>query len=263
MAAPLTLPLDVRLMDGVANALFVLLAVLALGSVGWWAARHPAWSLAGITVQGDVTHQNAVTFRAHLASRLHGSFLTLDLQEVQRLFEGVPWVRQAVVQREFPNRLTVTLQEHQAVAWWGETGGGRLLNTQGEVFEANPDDPQADQWSELLGPDGQSAQVYALYQALRPLFARMDQDVTRLELSSRGNWRVTLERGARIDLGRGEPAELLQRTQDFVATVVGLNQRYGGRDIESADLRYPNGYALRLRGVTTLTEPAPGTPKKP
>lgn len=263
MAAPLTLPLDVKLMDWVAHALFALLAVLALGSVGWWAARHPAWSLKGITVQGDVMHQNAITFRAHLASRLHGSFLTLDLQEVQRLFEGVPWVRQAVVQRQFPNRLTVTLQEHQAVAWWGEAGGGRLLNSQGEVFEANPDDPQADQWGELLGPDGQSAQVYALYQALRPLFARMDQDVARLELSSSGNWRVTLERGARIELGRGEPVELQQRAQDFVATVVGLNQRYGGRDIESADLRYPNGYALRLRGVTTLTETAPGTPQKP
>ena len=262
-AAVWPLPLDVRLMRLATSLMGWALVAMVLAAVGLWAVRHPVWTLRQIEVQGDVAHQNEVTFRAHLASRLHGSFLTLDLQEVQRLFEGVPWVRQAVVQREFPNRLTVTLQEHQAVAWWGEAGGGRLLNTQGEVFEANPDDPQADQWSELLGPDGQSAQVYALYQALRPLFARMDQDVTRLELSSRGNWRVTLERGARIDLGRGEPAELLQRTQDFVATVVGLNQRYGGRDIESADLRYPNGYALRLRGVTTLTEPAPGTPKKP
>ena len=187
------LPLDVKLMTVATRALVVLLAVLVVAALGTWALRHPAWTVRAITVQGDVVHQNAVTFRAQLASQmknsLSGSFLTLDLQQVRRLFEAVPWVRRAVVQREFPNRLTVTLQEHQAVAWWGEAGGGRLLNTQGEVFEANPDDPQADQWSELLGPDGQSAQVYALYQALRPLFARMDQDVTRLELSSRGNWR--------------------------------------------------------------------------
>jgi cell division protein FtsQ len=255
------LPLDVKLMGWVAHALFVVFAVLGLGSVGLWAARHPAWSLGGISVRGDVTHQNAVTFRAQLSSRLQGSFLTLDLQEIQRLFEGVPWVRRAVVQREFPNRLRVTLEEHQAVAWWGEAGGGQLLNTQGEVFEANPDDPQADQWSELLGPEGQSDRVYALFQALRPVFARMDQDVARLELSNRGNWKVTLDGGARIDLGRGEPADLLPRTEAFVATVTTLRQRYGGRDIESADLRYPNGYALRLRGVSTLADPVPGKPK--
>ena len=56
----------------------------------------------------------------------------VDLQQVRRLFESVPWVRQAVVQREFPNRLRVTLQEHQAVAWWGESGSGQLVNDAGE-----------------------------------------------------------------------------------------------------------------------------------
>ncbi len=262
MAQPTVLPLDVRLMAAVANLLFGVLALLLVGGAAWWAVRHPAWALGGITVVGDVQHQNAVTVRAHLASRLQGSFLTLDLKEVKRLLEGVPWVRQAVVQRDFPNRLKVTLQEHQAVAWWGESGGGRLVNAQGEVFEANPDDPAADQWVELLGPQGQSAQVYALFQALQPTFARMGQDITRLELDGRGSWKVRLDGGARIELGRGEPQELLQRIQAFVTSITTISQRYGGRDIESADLRYPNGYALRLRGVSTLEAPA-GTPKKP
>jgi cell division protein FtsQ len=35
-----------------------------------------------------------------------------------------------------------------------------------------------------------------------------------------------------------------------VSTVGELSQRYQD-DLEAADLRYPNGYALRLRGVTT------------
>lgn len=251
---PLVLPLDVRLMGWVANTLFAVAVVVGLGAGGWWVARHPAWTVQGITVQGDVEHQNAVTFRAQLASRLSGSFLTLNLQDVKRLFESVPWVRQAVVQRSFPNRLTVTLQEHQAVAWWGEAGGGELVNQQGDVFEANPDDPQADGWSELVGPAGQSQQVYALYQRLQPLFKPLDREVQRLELNRRGSWKLKLDNGTQIELGRGEPAELLQRAQTFVATLTQLTQRYGGRDVESADLRYPNGYAVRLRGVTTLTD---------
>ena len=56
------------------------------------------------------------------------------------MFEAVPWVREARVQREFPNRLRVTLEEHQAVAWWGQAGSGYLVNRLGEVFEASPDE---------------------------------------------------------------------------------------------------------------------------
>jgi cell division protein FtsQ len=39
--------------------------------------------------------------------------------------------------------------------------------------------------------------------------------------------------------------------QRFVATVTQTASKFG-RDLEYADLRYENGYALRLRGVTTL-----------
>jgi cell division protein FtsQ len=261
MTDSLTLPLDVRLMGWVANALLVLVTLTGLGALAWWGARHPVWSLAGITVQGDVAHQNAVTFRTHLASRLSGSFLTLDLQEVQRLFQEVPWVRQAVVQRDFPNRLIVTLQEHQPVAWWGEAGSGQLVNAQGEVFEANPDEPQADQWPELMGPAEQSARVWPMFQAVQAQLSRIDSQTRRLELDTRGSWRLRLAQGTRIELGRGSDTEVLERLQTFVATAPQLQQRYSGRDIESVDLRYPNGYAVRLRGVTTLEEqPKPNLP---
>ena len=268
MAQPQHMPLDVKLMNWVASGLFVAIVVLGVGSVLLWAARHPAWALGGITVTGDVTHQNAVTFRAQLASRLTGGFLTMDLKEVKQLFETMPWVQQAVVQREFPNRLHVSIKEHQAAAWWGEAGAGKLVNVQGDVFEANADDNQADGWSELAGPTGQSRQVYALYQTMQPLFASIDRDVQRLELDGSGNWKLRLDNGARIELGRGTSEELMARAGTFTSTVTQLTHRYGRRDIESADLRYPNGYAVRMRGVSTVTDgkavkqPAPSTVQK-
>jgi len=212
------LPIDVKLMTAATHALAVLFAMLCLVALGAWAVRHPVWSVKTITVHGDVAHQNAVTFRAQLAtqmkSSLSASFLTVDLQQVKRLFESVPWVRHAVVQREFPNRLRVTLQEHEAVAWWGSSGSGQLVSRLGEVFDASPDD--SDGLPELAGP-------------------------------------TELDNGARIELGRGSPDELVARTQRFTATLSQLTERYAGA-VQSVDLRYPNGYALRMRGVTTVTE---------
>ena len=207
------LPLDIKLMTVATRALVVLLAVLAAVAVGAWALRHPAWSVRAITVQGDVVHQNAVTFRAQLASQmtssLSGNFLTLDLQQVRALFEAVPWVRRAVVQRDFPNHLKVIIEEHQAVAWWGESGSGRLVNRLGEVFEASPD--EGEELPELAGPDAQSAQVWALFQSLQAEFARLEMGLARLRLNERGSWSADLDSGTHVELGRGTPAELLSR----------------------------------------------------
>ena len=74
--------------------------------------------------------------------------------------------------------------------------------------------------------------------------------LVQLELTGRGSWRARLESGAFLELGVGPIEVIEQRTRRFLATVTQASSRFG-RNIESADLRYPNGYALRLRGVTT------------
>ena len=256
------LPLDIRLMTVVTRGLVVVFVLLCLGAVGTWIARHPGWTLKGISVQGDLGHQNAVGLRAQLATllrKLEGSFLTLDLQQVRRMFEAVPWVRHARVQREFPNRLRVTLEEHEAVAWWGQSGSGQLVSRLGEVFEASPD--EGDGLPELAGPPEQAPLVWTLYQSLSEEVARLDRTLVRLELNERGSWRAELDNGTRLELGRGSSDELLARTRRFTTTVGQLAQRYPGA-LQSVDLRYPNGYALRVQGVTTVTEDTPATPTR-
>jgi cell division protein FtsQ len=249
------LPLDVRLMTLVTRGLVLVFAVLCLGAVGTWIVRHPGWTVRSVAVQGDVSHQNAVGLRAQLAapmrSRLQGSFLTVDLQQVRQMFEAVPWVRHARVQREFPNRLRVTLEEHQAVAWWGEAGSGQLVSQLGEVFDASPDD--GDGLPELAGPVDQAPQIWRLYQSLSSELERLELGLVRLELNERGSWRAELDSGARLELGRGTPEDLLERTRRFTSTLGQLTQRYPGA-LQSVDLRYPNGYALRVQGVTTVSE---------
>lgn len=249
------LPLDVRLMTTASHVLAVFMAVLCLGAVGTWLVRHPVWAVDGISVDGDVSHQNAVTLRAQLASQLRVAlapgFLTLDLQRVRQLFESAPWVRQAVVQREFPNRLRVTLMEHEVAAWWGQNGSGRLLSRLGEVFEATPDDGEG--LPELDGPDEQAPMVWQVYQQLQAQFEPLGMGIVRLELDPRGSWRLVLDSGARIELGRGSVDELLTRAQRLTGTLTQMTQRYPGA-VETVDLRYPNGYALRMRGVTTIED---------
>ena len=55
---------------------------------------------------------------------------------------------------------------------------------------------------------------------------------------------------------------VMARIDRFVATLPDVHKRFG-RALEHADLRHADGYALRLRGVTTQANPAgaAGAPK--
>lgn len=253
------MPLDVRLINATTAVLLAVFALLLAGAAMAWALRAPWFSIAGIVVTGDVSHNNALTLKANVAPRLVGSFFTMDLTRARQVFESVPWVRKAVVRREFPNRLHINLKEHQAVALWGPETEPRLVNSFGEVFEANVDEVEQENLPRLLGPEGQAAQVLAAYQALQPLFESLDMVLEQLELSGRGGWVSRLDTGAVIQLGRGNVDEVQARTVRFLATLGRVTDQHGRKpeSLESADLRHESGYAIRLRGVTTTISPAP------
>jgi cell division protein FtsQ len=93
--------------------------------------------------------------------------------------------------------------------------------------------------------------VLQVYRLASAQFEKLDLQIERFELTGQGSWRARFETGATIEMGHGSLGEIEGRIQRFVATLSQVSSRYG-RDLESADLRYGNGYALKLTGVTTL-----------
>jgi cell division protein FtsQ len=250
LRTPAPLPLDVRLMNSFSALFMLVVAALLLSAMAAWLLRNSMFNFTAIEVDGELQHNNAATLRANIAPALAGNFFMMDLARTRAAFESVPWVRRAVVQREFPNRLKVSLQEHKPVAFWGNEGEPRLVNNHGEVFEVNQGDVETEQLPTLSGPPGQAQLVLLTYQALFPLFEQIDTALDKLELTSHASWRARLDNGAVVDMGHGTTEEITTRTQRFVATLAQVSSRYG-RDLESADLRYSTGYAIKLRGVTT------------
>lgn len=240
-------------MNLTATLLFALCGLMLLAAAGWWVLRQPFFPLAGIKVEGDVTHNNAATLRANVAPQLAGNFFTVDLQRARTAFESVPWVRKAVVHREFPNRLRARLTEHVPVAFWGGEDRSSLVNSFGEVFEANTAEA-GDELPRLIGPDEQSGHVLGMFRELQPLFAAAELGIEQLVLSQRGSWQATLDSGAVIELGRGSSEEVAARAQRFLTSVRQVAGQYnrGVDAVESADLRHADAYAVRLRGVTTV-----------
>jgi cell division protein FtsQ len=249
----LSLPIDIRLMNSLAWLLVLGVLLGAVYAAMAWVVRLPLFNLTGITVTGQVQHTNAVTLKANVLPKLTGSFFTVDLQQTRQIFQQLPWTRLATVEREFPNRLHVHLEEHQPLAYWGAQGDERLINSQGEIFEPNLGELDNENLPRLSGPDSESALVLQTYRTLNPMWIDFGQPIALLELSGRGSWRIRTQKGAVIELGRGSTQEVKERLQFFLQSLGEAALKWGRKPgaLEYADLRHENGYALRLRGVTT------------
>ena len=255
IVAPPALPLDVRLMNGVAAVVFVAALLALTAAAVRWATRSPVFTVRAIALDAALQRTNLASVRANALPRLKGNFFSVDLDATRAAFESVPWVRRAVVKRVWPNKLAVTLEEHQAAALWqgDDRRNDRLVNTHGEVFEANLGDVEDEGLPTLAGPDARSTQMLAMLQRLSAALAPLALPIDTLRLSSRGSWRAELDGGATIELGRGNDDELVGRAERFTRTLTSVASRFGGapRALIAADLRHADGYALRLAGVST------------
>lgn len=266
-AAMVELPADVRWMQRATWALVLVALTLAACALLWRGAHAAVFDWRQLRIDGDTQHNSLAGLRANALPRLSGNFLTTRLTDVRAAFEAVPWVRRAKVQRIWPAQLHVTLEEHRAVALWDGRGDlgeppleRALLNTHAEVFSANLGDVDDAELPQLAGPSGREAQVLHMWQRLAAVAQQHQQAPVRLELSGRGAWRLQLENGAVIELGRGEPEALGARFARFLPNALAVAQRFNTL-IESADLRHTDGYALKLAGLTT--KPATRAQKSP
>jgi cell division protein FtsQ len=70
------------------------------------------------------------------------NILSANLTLVRKRLQAHPWIAEAQVSREIPSGLTISVQEHKALAMV-DLGQKYLMNTRGEIFKAwEPSDPE-------------------------------------------------------------------------------------------------------------------------
>jgi cell division protein FtsQ len=244
---------DIRTLNATTNTLLGLLALSLLASGVWWVAQRPMFTLKVIRIEGvesvELRRVSPYTVRGTALPRIKGNFFTADLDAVRQAFEAVPWVRKAAVRREWPNQLIVTIEEHEPLGTWGEDG--KLLSVKGDVFTANLDEAEEDgELPEFSGPEGSEKEVVARFRELQDWFAPAKLAPESVQLSGRYAWTVKLDNGMKVELGREQTKKTLKERVD---RLVGIYPQLAARlqdGIESVDLRYPNGLALRASGLT-------------
>lgn len=202
----------------------------------YWLLLPQHFPLTRVDLKGTVLRTTTAELEAALP-RASGNFFAADLGEIRARVERLPWVRHVAVRRVWPGRLEISIEEHVALARWGDDA---LVNTHGERFlgttrEALPS---------FIGPAGTQAEVARRYARFSMIVAPLGTKVERVVLSARHAWQLRLANGLHLALGRDpEAAEL--RLKSFVAAYPATLSA-GGRRYEYVDLRYPNGFAVRV-----------------
>ncbi len=218
-------------------SLALLLVALPLVAIlnGWLASDR--WPIERLRLTAEYERVSGEQVRTAVASQLGRGFFAINLAEVQRSVAALPWVDRVEVRKRWPDLIEITVHEHRAFARWGSD---RLLSDEGELFTA-PGLEQVQGLPLLDGPDASVSDVVALYGEAQRMFAGTTLAIQGVRLSARGSWSLTLADGARVVIGRADPAPRLQRLVRY------LPQLLAGevRAFDRIDLRYTNGFAVR------------------
>ncbi|MBI1887463.1 MAG: FtsQ-type POTRA domain-containing protein [Nitrosomonadales bacterium] len=225
---------NVPLLRSITGALVAFSALAVLYGAAYYAVHLPgSFPLHSVQLNAAPQRVAAEDVLQVVRGEVSGNFFTVDIERLRQSLEKLPWVRSVSIRREFPDRLVLALEEHRALARWNDVA---LVNTYGEVFVAPSEEPLP----EFIGQDGDSFEVAQRYGEFRQQLAALNLSVAQLALSPRHAWRVILNNGMTLELGREEMQQRLARF--VVAYPYSLAER--AESVRYVDLRYRNGFAL-------------------
>ena len=225
---------DPALLRNSSSAMFVLSLVLMVYGAAHYLVHLPKLlPLHQVKLKAATQRVDEMDVLQVVREKVQGNFFTVDIVQLRKELEKLPWVRGVQIRREFPDSLSVNIEEHQALAYWNED---ELVNRQGEVFSADSDAAMPS----FVGQAGDAALVTQQYAQFTQQLARIDLGIRQLAESPRHAWQLRLSNGMVLELGS---EQMQQRLDRFVAVYPYSLAKMQG-EVKTVDLRYRNGFAV-------------------
>lgn len=166
------------------------------------------------------------------------SFFSADIANLKKRLAHLPWVYQVSVSRVWPDRLSVRIKEQIPVARWR---GNQLINRDLNIFSV-PYGTLPKNLPEFKGSAGQVRFIWQNYQSIEKILLPIGLHATYVELSNRQSWRLILDNGLTLILGRSDGLDHLKRFVEVYNQVLAAQSTTA---IDYIDLRYTNGMAIK------------------
>ncbi len=189
-----------------------------------------------------VNHLDQREVQAVISPLVEHGFFATNVEYIRDRMLQMPWVSDIFVRRNWPDQVSITVVEQTPVAEWNHQG---LLSGTGAIFTPNRDTyPQ--QLPHFVGPDGKHVLMLEYATQMNRLLMPLHVKIAYLEMTPYLTWKVVLNNGVTVQIGH---KDILTRLQHFVRVYPKIiGQR--AAEVDSIDLRYSNGIAVRWKTPT-------------
>lgn len=160
-----------------------------------------------------------------------------DIQEVKEKFLALSWIKDVVVRKVYPDKLSLTLLEHRPVALWNNS---EYLSEQGVVFSLPSERFDPTGLPVLHGPDSEGKVVLDAWNKIKNDLKARNLGLSTISMDNRGSWTIRLDNGVELRLGRGD---WLPKIDRFV-TIFPEIEIPEGKRLSYVDLRYEHGASV-------------------
>ncbi|AUI66272.1 MULTISPECIES: cell division protein FtsQ/DivIB [Glaesserella] len=160
-----------------------------------------------------------------------------NIQEVKEKFLALSWVKDVVVRKVYPDKLSLTLLEYRPVALWNNS---QYLSEQGVVFSLPSERFDHSGLPILYGPDSEGKVVLEAWNKIKTDLKARNLGLYSVAMDNRGSWSIRLDNGVELRLGRGD---WLPKIDRFV-TIFPEIEIPEGKRLSYVDLRYEHGASV-------------------
>lgn len=218
------------------------LVVMSITLVSWGYFKVTdtnTFPINSVKIVGEYGRVEQFALKDAIGPYVTDGFFRVNVKGIQQNVETLPWVAKAVVRRHWPDTVEVAIAQQQAQASWNQAA---VIDDKQQLFPANNDMSPVGLPS-LHGPEGAHLQVWRDYQQMQAQLEPLGLQIVDLRMDKRRAWRVELDNGMQLLLGKVDYMHQLRHfSRSYTQVFAAREARVG-----TVDLRYRNAMAVRWK----------------
>ena len=192
-------------------------------------------------VGSELSEEQKLYLEYRLNDQLQGNFVTLDIAQAQRLLEEESWISSVLIEKKWPNQLSVRVVPKVPVARFGSN---RFVDAEGGLYRQASFTQNDQNLVSFYGPSDQTSGMMSRYEIVNRWFMGLGYRLQDVQLSPGGLWLFQFEPALTVIIGQDQsPAKLFELSELMRGPLQpALNQ------IRVVDLRYVSGLSISWKG---------------
>ena len=235
--------------------LIISVSVWVVTSFKNWIDNPEQMVLSQLVLNGDHAYTDEDDIRqAILGLGLPNTYIGQNVDDIQQEIMQFPWIKQASVRKQWPDRLIVSIEEYKPAFYWNDLF---LLDNYGNIFNVPLDRFVERQLPKLYGPEGKEKAIVKIYYKFNDLSKKLASSGLTLQIKStvtdeRNAWQLTIKQCIAGFCPENQEMKLIlgsenieQRYQQFIKLLPEIQVRIPKDErITVADLRYESGISV-------------------